>query len=762
LRQGCRLWTGFLFLLVAPRFAAAVELELDFGSGPATQLPKATVSCTLSSSAEASSATSVVAPTASKMRATLNLPGAGIWLCKVEAEKFWSRSQLVVASEQRLLRFELVPEVELEATIEPSLLTNESGQTPSLLFREAPALGQTSAIRNPENRAECGFEAPQLRCRVPARSLDLELRWPGHIPIYLWEQSNPVGANMNLGKLRPAPGASISGHILTADALKLPKETRVRVEPFSIDRPQSPTGREQAAAQARSVSVTDRGFFQIGPLPAGAYSLVVTAPGYAVRELGPLSVEPSAESRLRQPLRLERPVEVTGEVQPFRQPSGALWRLRLEQDRPGLAKRVEVASGAAKEDGRFTIPGLTPGDYWLTLLDEITTPLLSQLVQARQGAAPILLQLERISVEGRVLLGEEPLAANLVFGGRRGTDRLRFSSDEEGLFSGALPREGRWPVFVEAQAKSVTAATEVQVEAPSSGGPAQILVQIPNTSISGLIVDPQGQPVPGAAIEALAEPARDLAQARSDAEGQFRLRGLEPGLVRLSAQAKVGSRRLRLDGLLIDLADSAHQDQLRLVLQEGVALRGRVIGRNGPIAGARIDVTPLGPTPSLGTPVSSSPSDGSFEVELPAGSTGATAVVQAPGHVLTFRTLRGSLETDWLIVPEEVGGDLEVLRGASLPEAPAESLLVWFEGEPVHESLLRAWASVHAELSANPDRLQVPQMPAGSYSACRVSRREVAARFLANGNQAPGPWGRCASGFLSPGSRLVLDLSPEP
>ena len=122
----------------------------------------------------------------------------------------------------------------------------------------------------------------------------------------------------------------------------------------------------------------------------------------------------------------------------------------------------------------------------------------------------------------------------------------------------------------------------------------------PAADLAGRVVDEAGEPVPGAHVDLHwqaflpEEPDRPVGEpilrsTRADREGRFELRGLPEGTARVSAAAPSFVPR---DGVEVDLPRPASAGELRLVLERGALLQGRVTTAAGePVAAVRVGVS---------------------------------------------------------------------------------------------------------------------------------------------------------------------------
>ncbi|HKV07754.1 MAG TPA: carboxypeptidase-like regulatory domain-containing protein [Thermoanaerobaculia bacterium] len=181
----------------------------------------------------------------------------------------------------------------------------------------------------------------------------------------------------------------------------------------------------------------------------------------------------------------------------------------------------------------------------------------------------------------RALQGRKPAAAVGADG--------RFSIED--LARGA-------PVHVVVRAPGYLAA-QVRAVRPPTAKPVVIRLE-PEAALSGRVVDEAGEPVPGARIDLYwqaflpEEPDRPvgrpiLRNARADGGGRFELRGLPAGKARVSAAAPAF---VPLEGVEVDLPRPSTAGELRLVLERGALLQGRVTTAAGePVPAVRVGVS---------------------------------------------------------------------------------------------------------------------------------------------------------------------------
>ncbi len=171
------------------------------------------------------------------------------------------------------------------------------------------------------------------------------------------------------------------------------------------------------------------------------------------------------------------------------------------------------------------------------------------------------------------------------------------------------------------------------------------LVLSPEAIVAGVVVDPAGEPVAGAAVRAQAEtgrrrrpplgrPAAAAPDAVTDATGRFQIGGRAAGEPLTLLFTAAGYVAARLDGVR-----PPSDTPLRVVLEPGGTVRGRVLDETGAaVSGASVEIAggaraqpgdSLSARPGVGR-TASTDSEGAFAVaELPAGP--ATVRVVADG-----------------------------------------------------------------------------------------------------------------------------------
>jgi hypothetical protein len=346
-----------------------------------------------------------------------------------------------------------------------------------------------------------------------------------------------------------------------------------------------------------------------------------------------------------------------------------------------------------------------------------------------------------------VELGNEPVAAEVVFGTTTGAPRVNLRSDEEGLFFGVLPREGEWPVEVILPGGAPQAIDPVAVRR-GPGGVARVALRVPDTRLLGEVVGDDGVPVAGAIVLVvrLDAPASEVERRagvdqrrrretnlRTDREGAFEIRGLLPGTVRVHAHDAGRSS----DWREVALAEDEPTEPVRLVLRLRQRVVGIVVSPDGPVPGAAV----MGYSRGREAPVEPfaqavTGADGRFSLEVDAQTPLLDLLVVPPVHDVVLTRFSPGAEP--VVVAVERSGASLILEGFG-PDA----VLVG-GGAELPLGVLVSALFRFGRVAIDSQALQIEGMPPGVYAAC-------------SGRQVP----TCASGLLGLAGSLVLRSREE-
>lgn len=185
----------------------------------------------------------------------------------------------------------------------------------------------------------------------------------------------------------------------------------------------------------------------------------------------------------------------------------------------------------------------------------------------------------RTAFDGRVLVGSRPIAGALTFTSIETSRRHTTTADKEGRFRVWLPAAGRYTAELRVLQQGLWlrgAVTDFEVGSAAT-------VRFRGLRVDGTVVLPDGSPVAGAVVNAVAAPDADapavpgLARATSDSAGAFSLDTLRVGSWQLTATSGTRASEPRILALEDNIASAA----IRLVLEDKTRLTGRDLAGAG-------------------------------------------------------------------------------------------------------------------------------------------------------------------------------------
>lgn len=675
----------------------------------------------------------------------LTLPPGSKWEVSAQIPGFWvARKDLSVGSPDQPSRLTLdlwplgsisgVVKFKEKGTPLPKKILVKTLAVPAFLKRPV----------TPKGAIDCPVDSKGAwSCSLPATAYDLVISAEGSTPVYRWGVKVPAGKTLSLGTIEPARGASVAGWVAVEEGRIEPQRCIARLE-LAV----AGGGDLHSVSQLQRTSVEREvakdGFFQFPGLAPGTYVLEVRQPGYPAVRSQPIRVDPGTETLLREPLVLQRALAFQLEISPPLDWLGRPWRAEVVRlgERPPLPI---VFDGRADEEGRFAVSGQSAGRFRVSILDSLGNRLYSRehALDAASGPQPI--EVRFVTVEGKIHLGTEPLAATLWFGGHSGANAVKMEADNEGKFHGVLSREGVWRVEVQASMPGFPTWTRADVQA-SRSGKATLDVSLPDTRVFGHVVDEQGKPVAGADVTLRGESLDVLTT--SDSKGNFESRGLPEGSVWLGAEASSRAS----DIVFTTLSEGRAAGPVELRLHQPRKITGTVTSPRGPVAGSRVLI--LARTPGGGGGAATTDTEGAFQVDLPQEASRLVAVAGAPGLALRAFDMQAGDKPLLLPLTEEQGG-LEITLPLTSDELLRDDLFlaVFQNGLPIPSSALGQWARDHGQSLDDATRtLRVPEVAPGDYRVCLLPRQFEVALPWSTMPEGAG----CASGFLAPGATLSL------
>jgi hypothetical protein len=442
-----------------------------------------------------------------------------------------------------------------------------------------------------------------------------------------------------------------------------------------------------------------------------------------------------SETALRKPVKLEPPITVRLAVRPPKDPNGAPWLVELRRANdfargydPQPAARKQVSAAGVVE-----VADQTPGSFQATVSDQTGNVFVRRDLDLRDPhGEEIMIDVPLVSVRGKVLLGDAPFPSDLWFGQRDASVSVKLSTNDEGVFDGALPHDGLWSVQVAGRSRKLETILPVTV------GSDELIIRIPETTVKGVVVDPDGGPVDR--VDVTANASGRIVSLRASSDGSFLFLGLPEMTVALEARDLRTGRRSKSVETTLKAGEPRAGVTLRIEPDHQV--KGRVLSRGAPVIGARVTAYAfMEGSNSVQQFRAVSNEEGAFDLQLPDAARHALITVGAPGKTLQSYDI-GLTGGPIVLELEPVGGTVILAwPKASPPPNLARA------GAPLMLPDLTSWARLHGE-TLQGQRLRVPNVAPGAYRACAPVK----------GAADTKPEMRCREGMLAPGGTITLDL----
>ncbi len=679
-------------------------------------------------------------------RVELVLGPGKTWVIEASAPGYWSPAAILPPGSSRRLEITLWPAAPARGVLRPP----EGAQAPdrvSLRLRLVPGAAGVGQPREPAS-VDCRLDKQRLAdCSVPLGRWNVRVEAPGFAPHFLWDRRIEAAHGLDLGKLALKLGGSVSGRVITAEGPADRRQASVVIQPLTDRGPSSEEETRSLEQRGSKAEINEWGYFRFEGVAPGSYELRASQPDFSEAVRSPVVVKRGTATDLEDPLVLSRPLRLSVTIEPPDGPYQKPWHLRVHRS-AGSETMDQVADGTTDTTGFWRSPPLAAGAYRLEVVDGDGNRAAWRKIDLEPDSQDVAVEIPLIWVEGKVVLGSEPLSAHLWFGGIGGTESVEADSDDSGEFLAILPHEGEWTVDVQADSPPVTSrGLSVDVEPVGGLRTADVRIEVPDTSISGDVVNEVGLSVAGAEVRISSFGTWQGAfKVPTDPEGRFEIRGLSPGPYGVEAE----SADQTSDSVLTSVSDH-FSPTVHLTLQADRILAGNVVADSGPVASARVIAYPVdsaGRPATIGLPEGRTDVRGRFEVKIPRSAALVRLLVLAPGYDLALtRATRGAS----LVVPlSPVGGTLHL---ASAPKAEGAVGLLLVQGEPIDLPRLELWARMNGVTGWHNGVLSVPAMPSGQYAYCRLSLQE--ALLVVGGAAAPTP-AACTEGYLPAGGDLSL------
>lgn len=337
--------------------------------------------------------------------------------------------------------------------------------------------------------------------------------------------------------------------------------------------------RDHLDALQATVMTDDDGAFRAW-VPAGPFEARVAASGYAAGRRDGVAPDPDLGFALV-------PAAVLAGVVVAADGHTPLAGARVQADADGSEADLEpIVTG---EDGRFRFDALPPGRYTISARSAHARGVLRPSIGlglAAQREGLVVVTSAAVRVRGHVVVdteqGRSCTKGFVMLAGSTGD----IDTHGEVVLDGVAPGHHDLRVACEGHLPPEPAPT-LEVRAIDLDGLRWIVSS--GLTLRGEVVDGRGTPIAGAELNALGvdDGSDSSGTAVSDEDGAFVMTGLRAGLHALDVEApgfarSTSPRQLDIDGI---------DDRVRLVLDAGAVVRGRVLDRHDrPLPGITLSV----------------------------------------------------------------------------------------------------------------------------------------------------------------------------
>jgi protocatechuate 3,4-dioxygenase beta subunit len=372
------------------------------------------------------------------------------------------------------------------------------------------------------------------------------------------------------------------------------------------------------------VETDDQGAYDLC-VPFGVVSLQVEAAGYAR-----ITTRTSVYGRVRHDFALQPEAIVTGRViRADNRQSVAGAMVELDSNDDWAIERPYSLAAITDTDGLFHIDGVAQGYYRLSakapgLGSQASISVTAEIGKLNEVVCALV---PTRTISGRVVAGGEPVPGARVLFHTRAADSTDWAmSRADGSFVVEHVRPDDYESFVEpfqqkAKAKITVADHDVD----------HVVIEVERfASVSGKITR-AGQPVEGADVT-----TRD-GNAVSDREGNYTLRGLQPGPHQIYAESKrLGAFT---PGPTVSLAQGEQKLGVDIELDLAGSISGKVVDQDdAPVSGAIVNFSLVG---GQDGGIATTAEDGTFAARGLSGGGDYTCVVQSRDNSSSLRPAEG-------------------------------------------------------------------------------------------------------------------------
>jgi hypothetical protein len=541
---------------------------------------------------------------------------------------------------------------------EPLVIGDESvctGQPTTVRFFPAAAVSGTAVVAAPQKLPKCLWlrvaiirrEAGEIEvgayplalseqgtfsAQVPADLLELSLRSgplaAAPLPIRVFYE----GRSENLGRITLKPGAVLLAKVISTDDGRPVSGAHVKLVPEEhLDHAVRLWHAGVAELRTPAAVSNDRGWVTLTGLTEGRYFFLVRKAG-----LGPAlrqSVEVRAGENVFDRVEIGRPARLVLTV-----PGLDL----LEGEDLGLqANAVPVIGGrdfssAARltpfdHAGQAAFSDLPAGEWHVAVAADFRfglPPFGEKVIEVLSGQEiAVTLETPALVVRGRVEFRDKPVKGEMLFSLREPNAQYAFTvrSGDDGRFAAMVREKGLYQVSMRGREPKIEGEV-ADVEIPLDGR--EIVIELPDGTIEGLVVDSAGHPAPQAAVSAkcshevkkagdtVSRISRLSNWAQTNESGRFAMEALAKCEWEVRARAKGQSS----DAKTVALTSDRMTASVVLTLRPEKSLEGIVLSASGtPVARATLLVSTPPSTPA-GIPGGSqiqSDAEGRFQFDLP-------------------------------------------------------------------------------------------------------------------------------------------------